>query len=163
LPPFKKSYENSNADGDAKKSNFPKVTYDLGVSVGSNTGVSYNEANLGLNLFFSPNLSWRNSLFSRFGSNIESTYGLDTGARLALGFSAGDAATVDSFLGAGYRIVTPNTATKSAPFAEAGLQVGLLGLRIGGGAKVVLNNSIDSSRVNETQYFLILSGGGRVE
>ena len=154
------------APADAETSDYPKFTYDLGVSVGSTNvttnGVtnsySYTEANLGLNTFFNPWLNWRNAAFGRFGSGLTSVYGLDTGARLGVSLDAG-VAGIALFGGGGYRFVTQGT---NAPFGEAGAQFSLAGLRLGGGVKVVFNSAVTSGAPNDTQYFLILSGSGQL-
>ena len=134
-----------------------RVTYDLGGSTGSvQGGGSYTEINLGLNLFFGEFLSWRNAVFGRFMSGVENIYGLDTSARGLLSLS-GSALGLSIFAGPGYRFVTRGT---HVPFAEAGLVVRLAGFSIGGGVKTLLTSWVHSGRANETQFFLILAGGG---
>lgn len=151
---------------EADSSDYPKFTYDLGVSLGSTNvttngatqSYSYTEANLGVNTFFNPWLNWRNAAFGRFGSGITNVYGLDTGARLGASLDVG-VAGIALFGGGGYRFVTQGT---NAPFGEAGAQFSLAGLRLGGGVKVVFNSAIVSGAPNDTQYFLILSGSGQL-
>lgn len=143
-----------------------RFTYDLSASTGSTGGNSYTEIALGLNTFFADWFVWRNAGFSRMGTGYDGTYGLDTSARFQ--FDLGDQTLgLHTFAGPGYRfVVTQNqdtgtsNRTDSAPFVEAGAVVSLGGLRIGAGLKTVLNKLLDESKQDETQYFLILSGGG---
>lgn len=139
-----------------------KVTYDLGASTGSTTTatgeVTYTEANLGVNLFLGDYISWRNAGFSRFQTGVENVYGLDTSLRLHL--TAGEkqsSASLTLFGGPGYRFVSKGD---HVPFAEGGLVFRVGGLSLGGGAKVLANSMIHPGAKDETQYFLILAGGG---
>ncbi|MCM2281985.1 MAG: hypothetical protein NDI61_09085 [Bdellovibrionaceae bacterium] len=134
-----------------------RITYDLGVSSGTAGDQSYTEAQLGLNYFLHDWLAWRNALFGRFGSGIESAYGVDTSARTYVNVELAEASGLTLFGGPGWRFVTQG---KQAPFAEAGLVLNLGGLNLGGGVKSVFNEFIDRDAENDTQYFIILSGGG---
>jgi hypothetical protein len=135
------------------------LTYDMGVSTGSSGGRSYSEASLGLNAFISDWFVWRNAGFGRFSDATETVYGLDSSARLMA--DIGDRAIgMTAFVGPGYRFVTRGD---SAPFAEAGLTLHAGGLSIGGGAKRVFNSAIRSDAADDTQYFIVLSGSGRID
>ncbi len=134
-----------------------RATFDLGVSAGSVGKKNYTEGNLGLNLYLSRYLALRNALFARFSSGLDTTYGLDTSLRGILGLDLGPVGGVTTFAGPGYRFANQGG---SVPFAEAGLVLKLLGFAIGGGAKVLLHTWNDKTRENDTQYFIILSGGG---
>lgn len=144
------------------------LTYDLSASAGSSGGLSYTEIALGLNTHISSWFVWRNAGFTRMGTGYEGTYGLDTSARFQ--FDVGDQTLgLHAFGGPGYRFVSsPGQASSSgsrvdsAPFVEAGGILNLGGLRVGAGIKTVFTQAVDSNRSNETQYFLILSGGGRL-
>lgn len=143
-----------------------RFTYDLSASTGSTGGTSYTEIALGLNTFFADWFVWRNAGFSRMGTGYDGTYGLDTSARFQ--FDLGDQTLgLHTFAGPGYRfVVTQNqdtgtsNRTDSSPFVEAGAVVNLGGLRIGAGLKTILHKLLDENKQDETQYFLILSGGG---
>lgn len=142
----------------------PTFTYDVGGSVGNYNGTSYSEVNLGLNWHFNDYLTWRNAVFSRFGSEQASASGLDTSMRFDYGLqSQGGSLGFNVFAGPGYRF---SKNEYSAAFAEAGLTVKLGGLNIGGGAKLMNYTSpgtaSDGSNLpkNDVTYFIILAGGG---
>ncbi len=145
-----------------------RFTYDLSASTGSTGSSNYTEIAIGLNSYFADWFVWRNAGFSRMGTGYDGTYGLDTSARFQ--FDLGDQTLgLHTFAGPGYRfVVTQNqdtgvsNRTDSAPFVEAGAVLSLGGLRIGAGLKTILNNVLDNTKQDETQYFLILSGGGRL-
>lgn len=142
-------------DGDGDD-NFNKITFDVGLSAGNTNGASYTEANLGINAYFLDYFAWRNSIFSRFVTGQDNVYGLDTSLRGV--FSAGNQnGGFTAFAGPGWRFVSKGD---SAPFAEGGVVVKLGGISIGGGAKAVFNSAIRSGAADDTQYFLILAGGG---
>lgn len=139
-------------------------TYDLGASVGSYNGNSYTELTLGLNAYLSDFLIWRNSLFSRFGSKIDSASGLDTSMRFFFDSrSAPGSLGVVLFAGPGYRI---SNEKNSAFFAEGGVVLKAAGLSLGAGVKSMIytNPGKDSTGVDlpktDTIYFIILAGGG---
>lgn len=133
-----------------------RLTYDIGFSTGSSGGVSYSEANLGLNLFIKEWLAWRNALFSRF-VNPENIYGLDSSMRLFYSMNMGETSSLTVFGGPGYRFVTKGD---SVPFAEAGLVTKLGSFQIGGGFKTFFNTTVRPGAPSDTQYFIILSGAG---
>jgi hypothetical protein len=135
------------------------ITYDLGVSSGKDTADNtYTEANVGLNLQKSF-VAWRNSIFGRFVTGQENIYGLDSSIRGILEDQTGETFGYHLFAGPGYRFVTKG---ENLPFAEAGLVLRLGGVSIGGGAKMFLNELVDKNTKNETQYMIILGGGGRI-
>lgn len=128
------------------------LTFDFGLSGGSVGGVSYAEANLGLNAYFAEWLAWRNAIFGRFPQTGQTTYGLDTSLRGIL-----NVPFLTAFAGPGYRFVTEGG---SAPLVEGGVVLKLGILAIGGGVKVVMTSWSKSGAQNDTQYFVILGGGG---
>ncbi len=142
----------------------PTLTYDLGGAAGTYVGQSYTEINLGLNWKLTDYLVWRNSVFARMVSGADNLYGLDTSLRLQHFVSSEDGKFGLGFFGGpGYRFSKVNA---SALFAEAGVQVKLGGLSIGGGVKYFnyANPGTDSKGAklpsSDTVYFLILAGGG---
>lgn len=149
-------------NSDAESSSKPTITYDLSGSVGSQNGNSYTEINLGLNWALTDWLTWRNAAFSRFGTNVDSVSGLDSSARFSFLFGE-RGASVELFGGPGVRVASRDN---NAAFAEGGLTLNLGGLHIGGGAKYLsyFSTRKDTSGVSlpkdETQYFIVLSGGG---
>lgn len=137
-----------------------QITYDVSASTGSSGGRSYSEIGLGVNLNFSESLAWRNAGFGRFIDGLKSEYGVDTSARFTL--RSGDRRLgLTLFGGPGYRFSTKNNpgTTDSAPFAEGGVVAHLGGINVGAGIKTIFGGVVDRGS-NETQYFLILSGGG---
>lgn len=141
-----------------------KVTYDLSAATGSYNGASYSEINLGLNWSFQEWMTWRNAVFFRQGANVDSVQGLDSSLRFSTSVVSEDSGLgFDAFAGPGLRFATKDN---NAIFGEAGLVFRLGGLRIGFGAKV-LNYTTDRKdslgaalSKTDTQYFLILGGGG---
>ncbi len=136
---------------------FYKKTFDLGLSSGTINNQSYTEIDLGLNLYFNPYFDFRNALFGRFGSGTQNFFGLDSSARgvysadlSGFGFTA--------FAGPGMRFPSQGNVT---PFIEGGLVMKAPGIGIGVGAKAIENSWV-SSLPNETQIFIILSGGGEL-
>jgi hypothetical protein len=132
-----------------------RITFDLGASFGSYNNHNYTEAELGLNLYFSPHLDWRSAVFARFPDGQQNIFGIDESLRAiaslgtnALGFTA--------FAGPGYRFATVGD---SAPFFEGGAVVKISGFAIGVGAKSILDSWVRTSAANDTQIFLILAGG----
>jgi hypothetical protein len=138
----------------------PRATFDLGASSGSYSSggntYSYTELNLGLNLFFAEWLDWRNAVFYRLVSGADNIYGLDTSLRGILGIG-GRGLGLTLFAGPGYRF--PNEGG-NVPFAEAGVIFKASGFALGGGIRTFLNSWVSSGVANDTQYFIILSGGG---
>lgn len=134
-----------------------RMTFDLGLSTGAVNDRNYTEANLGLNLYMKRWFAWRNAVFGRFASGVDTVYGLDTGARGILDIDFGPVGGLTTFAGPGWRFVNEG---KNAPFVEAGLVFKLVGINLGGGVKSVMNKAIDKNLENDTQYFIILSGGG---
>lgn len=133
-----------------------RLTFDLGASMGSVNNVTYTEFDLGLNAYFKEWLAWRNAVFARLMSGADTIYGLDSSVRGILNVS-GAVAGFTAFAGPGYRFVNQG---RNVPFVEGGVILKLIGLSIGGGVKTLLNSWIISGAPNDTQYFLILAGGG---
>ena len=132
------------------------LTYDLGASSGKAGDGTYTEAQLGLNWYAQNWLAWRNALFGRFQTDVDTAYGLDTSLRL-IGDLGAERFGVTAFVAPGYRVAS---GTDSAPFTEEGVLLHLGGLTIGGGAKQIYDSWIHSGEGNDNQYFLILGGGG---
>ena len=141
------------------QSNFSRLTYDLGFSAGSSGDVSYSEINLGLNYFAQRWLVWRNALFSRFASGLDTTYGLDSSVRAYWLKGFGQSSGFTLFGGPGLRVPNQGNTT---PFAEAGMVIQLGGLSLGGGVKSILHSLSNSQTNNDTQYFIILAGSGSI-
>lgn len=140
------------------------VTYDLSAAVGSYDGYSYDEITLGLNWYLADWFNWRNSVFTRQGSGLDSIQGLDSaGLFIASTRSSGGTFGIDAFAGPGVRFANQNS---NAVFGEAGLLFKLGGLHIGVGAKALsyVSNRVDATGAalpkTDTQTFIILSGGG---
>lgn len=135
-----------------------KETIDLGISSGSVGNINYTEFDLGLNLYFSPYLNFRNAVFNRFGTDPQNFFGLDTSVRGVYSTPAADFGfTV--FAGPGARIPSKGNVT---PFAEGGLILKVFGLGAGIGAKLIQNSWVTSGVPNETQVFFILAIGGGI-
>jgi len=150
--PKRRSRTNSSSRGPSGPFGLYALTFDLGLSTGAVNNVSYTEVNLGLNAYFKEWLAWRNALFGRFPSSGNTVYGLDSSVRGILHLPI-----LTAFAGPGYRIANED---QSAPFAEAGLVLKLAGISVGGGVKSIMNSWVKANAPNDTQYFLILSGGG---
>lgn len=142
------------------------ITYDVSGSSGTYNNSSYTEMTLGVNWLLADWLNWRNAAFSRFGTNVTSSSGLDSSLRLSTSMSTeGGGFGMDAFVGPGLRLATANS---NAVFGEAGVIFRLGGLRIGGGVKSLyyINNQTDSTGASlpksDNQFFIELSGGGRL-
>jgi hypothetical protein len=146
------------------KSRAPTFTYDLGLSSGTYEGKGYSEVQLGLSWYLSDYLVWRNSVFSRFGSDVDSAAGLDSSARFVYntprdeqGFGIG------VFAGPGYRF---SNKENTGVFGEAGLNLKMAGFATGVAVKSIYYNSPgkdsdgrDKGRT-DTVVSLVLSAGG---
>lgn len=149
--------------GHTVASSKPFLTYDIGASSGSYNNSSYSELNLGLNMNFTENLTWRNAAFKRFSSQSTNEAGLDSSIRYNVDLRNENREGLTFFMGPGVRLATEK---KSAALAEAGLQLSFGGLRVGGGAKYLkyFDPGSDSANVSlpkdEVQYFITLAGGG---
>lgn len=144
--------------------NSKQFTYDLSASSGTTNGNNYSEVNLGLNWYLTEWLNWRNSIFSRFGSNIKSVSGLDSSILAGTQvFSDDRMFGVQAYIGPGVRLASEKN---TAATADAGVIFTLAGLRLGVGAKALqyFETRQDSSGGNlpksESQYYIVLAGGG---
>jgi len=145
-------------------SSHPTFTYDVMASSGTENNNTYNELKLNLNWYVTDWLNWRNGVFTRFGTNVQSVSGLDS-AMLATFDMSNDANTLGvlAFAGPGVRFASANS---NAATAEAGVIFKLGGLQLGGGAKYLSYFSTRKDTQNldlpkdETQYFIVLAGGG---
>lgn len=146
------------------QSDKPTFTYDIGASSGSNNGKSYSEIQLGLNWFMNEYVIWRNAAFTRFGSEIDSSAGLDTSIRLNYDMQTESGGLgLGVFGGPGYRI---SDKENSGIFGEAGIKVRAGGLALGVGVKSITYNSPgrapDGTAFDkrDTTVFIIIAGGG---
>lgn len=140
------------------------MSYDLSGAVGSYNGNSYTQINFGLNWYVHEHLNWRNSVFTQFGSKLNTTYGIQSSALFGTEFyNSGRSAGIEFFAGPGVRVANENS---SAVTGTAGLTLALAGLRIGGGATYLnyfeTRHDTDGEALpkDEVQYFITLSGGG---
>lgn len=140
------------------------VTYDLGGASGTRDGKTYSEVQLGLNWFVSDWFNWRNSLFSQFGDEMDSIYGLDSAALFkAEAYTQKRDLGVEVYAGPGVRAATEKS---NAAFGKAGITFSLKGIRIGGGVQALhyfedrFDRAANPLEKDEVQYFVILSGGG---
>ena len=141
-----------------------EFNYDLSAASGRYNDVSYSEINVGLNWNFTDWWTWRNALFYRFGTSIDSTTGLDTSLRFG-NYFATDSGTFgfDFFVGPGLRFANNNS---NAIFGEAGVGFKVAGIYLGMGAKSLyytqtrMTTSGSELPKNDTQVFLIFGGGG---
>lgn len=139
-------------------------TYDVSASSGTENNNTYSEVKLNLNWFLTDWLNWKNGVFTRFGSKVQSVSGLDS-SLLASYDVKNESGTLgfQTFVGPGVRLAS---ADNNAATAEAGVIFTLGGVRLGGGAKYLsyFKTREDENRTelpkNETQYFIVLSGGG---
>ena len=133
-----------------------RMTFDLGLSSGSIKGKTYTELDLGLNAYFMDYFVWRNAVWARFADQVDNIYGVDSSVRAiySIGNSSGGFTT---FAGPGFRVASRGD---SAPFLEGGAVVKFAGIAIGAGLKSILNSWVHTNADNDTQFFLILAGGG---
>lgn len=141
-----------------------RMSYDLTGSSGTRDGESFSEIHLGLNWFVEEWLNWRNSLFTQFGTDINTVYGLDSAALFNWqAYTQGRGLGIELFAGPGLRFANENS---NAVFGKAGVTFGLGGLRIGGGVQAFhyFEDRTDKNNFvlnkDEVQYFITLSGGG---
>jgi hypothetical protein len=132
-----------------------QLSYDIGLVSGRVGNQNYTEAHFGLNYWLMDWLNWRNSVFGRFAN--ETAFGLDTTARYQQNIPLTSATSLTMFAGGGYRFVS---AGRSAPLIEAGIMANLGAVSIGVTARSILNSVSNSGSTNDTQYMLVLSGGG---
>lgn len=140
------------------------ISYDISGGSGTRDGETYSEIHLGLNWFVKDWLNWRNSLFTQFGSQVKTVYGLDSAALLSWdAYTQSRAAGVEFYIGPGVRVASEKS---NAVFGKTGLTFALGGLRIGGGVQALhyVEDRTDKNEnvlgKDEVQYFITLSGGG---
>lgn len=140
------------------------ISYDLSGGSGTRDGETYSEIHLGLNYFVQDWLNWRNSVFTQFGTEVKTVYGLDSAALFNVdAYTSNRALGIELYAGPGVRFATEKS---NAVFGKAGITFALGGLRIGGGVQALhyLEDRTDKNEnilgKDETQYFIILSGGG---
>jgi hypothetical protein len=148
----------------AASSSDSRVSYDVSGGSGTRDGETYSEIHLGLNWFVEDWLNWRNSLFTQFGTEVKTVYGLDSAALFkADAYNSGRTLGVEVYAGPGLRFATEKS---NAVFGKAGITFALGGLRIGGGVQALhyVEDRTDKNEnvlgKDETQYFITLSGGG---
>lgn len=140
------------------------LSYDLSGGSGSRDGETYSEIHLGLNWFVYDWLNWRNSIFTQFGSETKTIYGLDSATLFNVeAYTSNRSLGIELYAGPGLRLASENS---NAVFGKAGVTLALGGLRIGAGVQAnhYLEDRTDkNNRVlgkDETQYFIILAGSG---
>lgn len=145
-------------------STHPTFSYDVSAASGTENGNSYSEIKLNLNWYLTDWLNWRNGVFSRFGSYVESVSGLDSSLLATYETNSESGALgLRAFVGPGVRLASKNN---SAATAEAGVIFKLGGIQIGGGAKYLSYFKTREDQLqqalpkDETQYFIVLAGGG---
>lgn len=143
-----------------------RVSYDLSGSSGTRDGASFSEIHLGLNWFVNDWLNWRNSIFTQFGTDIKTVSGLDSEALLNYeAYTKNRSMGVEFFVGPGVRLANEKS---NAVFGKGGVTLSLAGLRIGAGVQALhyFEDRLDANdnvlNKDETQYFITLSGGGRL-
>ncbi len=147
------SLEDDIVSSEGGKSSFKRLTIDFGASTGTTSGVSFFEANVGLNWFLQEWLIWRNALFYRTGSGAtQSLVGLDTSFRATKNIDP-----IQVHGGLGYRIATQSV---HAPFGEAGLMFSAGGVQIGANVKYILLSATQTGASDQLIYSLIFSGSG---
>lgn len=141
-----------------------QFTYDVSGSSGSKNGNSYSEIHLGLNYMPEQWFNWRNSLFSQFGSNMDTIYGLDSSALFSYDvYNTNRTAGFEVFAGPGVRVATEDA---NALTGKAGIAIALAGIRVGGGVQYLryFENRYDKDGgdlgKDDTQVFITISGGG---
>jgi hypothetical protein len=140
------------------------MSYDIGASTGSYNSYSYSEVTLGLNWYLFDNFIWRNAAFTRFGSQSDSTLGVDSSFRFIFDSKPDrDDMGFTIFGGPGYRV---SSEKYSGPFLEAGALLKFGGLSIGGGVKSISYTSpgknadgTDNPKTDSV-LFIIIAGGG---
>jgi hypothetical protein len=142
----------------------PTFSYDVSASSGTENSNTYSELKINLNWYLTDWLNWKNGIFSRFGSNIQGVNGLDSALLATFDATTEDKSFgVQAFTGPGIRLAS---ADNNAVTAEAGVIFKLGGISLGGGTKYLsyFKTREDSAGVSlpkdETQYFVVLSGGG---
>lgn len=142
----------------------PKWTYDVGAMAGTDQLGSYTEIQVGANWYQNQWLSWRNALFSRFGSDYDTIYGLDTEIRGELNFNQRNSGFgLQLYAGPGARFATRDS---SAGFLEVGALFRIARIYIGGSVRQLYYMNDREDRLGlplpkeETQSSFILAGGG---
>lgn len=140
------------------------LQYDVSAGSGRYNDVSYAEITGGLNWLVSDWWTWRNAIFHRFGSDVDSVTGLDTSLRLGNAFATkGGTFGIDFYAGPGLRFASSNA---NAIFGEAGVGFKLAGIYLGLGMKSLyytqtrVNSLGTELSKNDTQIYLVLAGGG---
>lgn len=142
----------------------PAMTYDLRASSGTQNNKTFNEVHLGLNWNLNDFMTWRNALFTRFGSEVKSVQGLDSSLLFSWTMGNEDRSSgLHLYAGPGVRLASEKY---SAGTLDGGFVVRLAGLQLGAGAKhlTYFETRKDAENLtlpkNETQVYITLSGGG---
>jgi hypothetical protein len=134
------------------------MTYDIGASSGTYNDEAYSEITFGINWYFLGPIAWRNAVFNRFGSRIDSVLGLDTSLRYTYDSQPEPGEIGFAFFGGpGYRIANERN---SAFFAEAGAVFKIASLSLGMGIKSMSYTNPGSNPKTDNILFIILAGGG---
>ena len=143
-------YSNENTNGGVDH-----VNIELGLAAGTTGPHSYTEYNLAVNTFFTPQLAWRNSFFTRKEAEQESSLGLETGLRGSVGFRK-QRSGFALFAGPGFRFMTH---AKVSPLLELGILFKQGGLSIGGGVKTIAKSVFTAGAEDDILFFIFLAGG----
>lgn len=142
----------------------PVWTYDFGVAAGNDQLGNYTEMRVGANWYQNQWFSWRNALFSRFGSDYDSIFGLDSSIRGELNFNQRNSGLgLQLYAGPGASFATRDS---SAGFLEVGAALRVARIYIGGAVKQMYYMQSREDRFGrpldkeETQTSFILAGGG---
>jgi hypothetical protein len=142
------------------------LSYDVSGGSGSHNGNAYSEIHLGLNWYPTEWFNWRNSVFTQFGSTMNTIYGLDTAALFEYSaYTDARSLGVEFYAGPGLRFANEKS---NAVFGKAGVTFAFGGLRLGGSVQQTRYFSSRTDKDNyvlpkdETQYFITISGGGTI-
>lgn len=141
-------------------------SYDVSGSSGSKNGSSYSEIHLGLNYKTNDWFNWRNSLFTQWGTNTDTIYGVDSSALFSYKMiNKSNTAGFEVYVGPGIRVATEKA---NALTGKGGIAINLAGLRVGGGVQYLryvderFNRDGGSLGKDDTQVFITISGGGNL-
>jgi len=148
------------ADSGERKKEF--VEFDISGSAGNYNGQSYTELHAGINLNFTDNFTWRNSLFKRMtAGSAKEVNGLDSSLRLSH-----DIGIFSFYAGPGYRWTSDSN--KNALLGETGANLSVGRVTLGAGAKYLRYDQAQYDAAgseikrDDLSYFITISGGAGV-
>jgi len=133
------------AEGDS----FKRFRYDFGASAVSSSAGTSNEAHFGLDYYLQRWLFVRGAPFVRFGSGIDTFYGLDTSLSGSVSFQLAESLDSGLMLGGGYRVTNVQA---DAPFTEGGISIRAGGFSLSGSMKYILHSASTPGAQNERIY-----------